>query len=418
LSQQAKSHLLTAAKLNPFDPETVYALALTETRLEQLFPGIFPQRRYNPFNPLPLYREAIRRYPNSRPYHLAMARYLYARHHPEEMIAEVQTLARINPDGAASLMQEPFWSPSIRDAVKNGLEQAIATNINPRMAHQQLAALLENEKDWAGALAQYRRMLQLPAGRNTAGEYFHLGQLYWKNDQRKEAEFCFFKSLDTSPDRDGQILALFNQDQQYDAASLLDFYNQVNIRYPVSARMELALIRSLIALKHFNLAGDLLQQSLNRREPSAETFYLISLIAENQKDWERMEPAIQKATVLDPLNMQYRRIFVNLLKQIGKLTSAEQELDNIIAMTSPATSPLYQERAQMRFNRKDYSGANSDWEEALRFTPNQANLLAQIADSHYKQGNLNQAIFFYRKASVADPQNPRYQQKIRDLSGG
>ena len=417
LAQRSKSHLRTAFRLNALDPETAYGLALTESRLKQLFTHIFPTRKHNPFNPLPYFQEAIRLYPACYAYLLALARYQHRNNQPEQLEDIIQSLARIYPPGVRNLTRELFWSPSAEIAVKKGLQEAIDTDISPRIAHQELAILLDKGKDLAGAILHYRQALSLPTKRNTPVEYFHLGRLYLKNGQSGEAEYCFFKGLDISPDRDRQISDLLRDYQQVDSSALLHFYDQVKLRYPISTTVELALIRSLFELKHFNQAQDMLD-SLTLRDPRADVYYWHSRIAEIRKDWDRMELSIQKATVLDPNNPTYLRLFINLLKKMGKWETAEQTLNRLIESLNPPQHALFEERAQMRFNRKDYAGAVDDWKESLRVKPDRHDPMARIAESFVQLGDLKQAIVYFRQAAGLAPDNAGYRQKIVRLEAG
>jgi tetratricopeptide (TPR) repeat protein len=300
-------------------------------------------------------------------------------------------------------------------AAKAGLQQAISDGIDLRTAHEKLSDLLVTEENWSDALEHYRRAIEVPTATNTSGDYCHLGWLYLKNARYTEAEIWFFTCLDTSHDRERDISDICREYQPVGAEALMAFFTGVRGRYPLTTKMELALARSLIALKHINQAEDILIALAQRDPSSANVHYLLSRIAEIQKDWDRMELAIQKATVLDPTNLQYRQIFYDLLKRMGKLSAAEQELDRIIAATQNPGLQILEERAQMRWNRKDYPGAIQGWEEGLKIAPTRANLHANIAEAHIKLGNLKQAIAHYQKALTLDPQNKQYQQKIRDL---
>ncbi len=410
----SKNHFQIAASLSPLDAEIQYSLALVEARLKLLFPILYPQRKYNPFNALPYFHEAIRLFPNAVPYRLALARYLFQYQDMAALKSVLQTISSILPESYDALIRERFWSPDIRIAVKNGLLQAINDQIDPRTAHQKLADLLAVEEDWAGALRHGIQAVQLPTDKPLPEDYFQLGRLYLKNGLPREAEFCFFNGLDISRNRDQQVITLCRLYQQEGAEALLTFFNQAKSRYPLKPQTEVTTISFLIALQQFNQARTLLL-AMNRQEPRADAFYWLSKIAEYQKDWDAMEIAIQKATVLDPVNLEYRQVFYRLLKQLGKLATAEQELDRIIAISTPPVPRFYEERAQMRFNRKDYSGAILDWEESLKLSPNRAHLHAQIAEAHIKNGNLTQALSNYRKAAILDPKNDGYRQKVKGL---
>ena len=59
-----------------------------------------------------------------------------------------------------------------------------------------------------------------------------------------------------------------------------------------------------------------------------------------------MELNIQKATVLDPSNMNYRQMFYGLLKRLGKHETAEREIDLMIQNSENPSPRLFDERAK------------------------------------------------------------------------
>jgi tetratricopeptide (TPR) repeat protein len=415
LSLQAKAHFHKSFLLNPLDAETAYGAALAEARLEELFPVIYPHRKYNPFDAVPFFQSAVHLFPNAPSYQLAFARFLWRHNMPDLLQSVVLSLAGIYPDGCDSLLQEPFMTPVLKASVQSGLEHAIAANISPRIARQRLSDLLLSEGDVSGAIHQYCKALEVPTAPNMAMEYLHLGRLYLQNGQQSQADVCFFKGIGLSRNRDQEVIELLRRYAQEGSEAMLDFFTRVKAQYPLSTGAELALIQNLIEMKQLNRAQDMLT-TLNQRSPTAEGFYLLSRIADMQKDWSGMEAAIRKATALDPGNIQYRQALVTLLMHMGKYDIAEQELDGMIANVRRPSLQLYAERAQMRLNRKDYTGAIGDWESAIQIAPRQANLYAQIAEAYIQLGKLQQAVSFYQKALALDPKNVQWQQRIHDLN--
>jgi tetratricopeptide (TPR) repeat protein len=415
LSLEAREHFRKSFFMNPLDAETAYGAALTEANLEELFPKMYPRRKYNPFDATPFFQNAVRLFPNAPAYQLAFARFLGRRDMPDMLQSVVLSLATIYPDGCDSLLREPFMTPLLNAYVQSGLKRAITENINPRIARQRLSDMLLSEGDIPGAIHQYLKALEVPTAPDTAVEYLHLGGLYLQNGQQTEAETCFFKGIGLSQNRDQEVIELLRRYRQEGSEAMLDFFSRVKAKYALSTKTGLALIQNLIELKQLNRAQDMLAP-LNLRSPTAEGFYLLSRIAEIRQDWNGMEDAIRKAIAVEPGNMQYRQVLVGLLMRMGKYDMAEQELDSVIAGSRQPSQQLYSERAQLRLNRKDYTAAVSDWEEALRVGPIQASLYAQIAEAYIQLGNLKQAISFYQKALALDPKNVQWQQRIRDLT--
>jgi len=128
ISKKAKYCYLTAAKLNPLDAETAYSLAREEVRLEKLSEYIiylYHKKENHAYQALPYFKKAIRLSPNTIGYHYDMAAYLYNQRKQDELVTTVQTLARIYPPVYYYLKKEPFWSFTVKEACKAGLQQAI-----------------------------------------------------------------------------------------------------------------------------------------------------------------------------------------------------------------------------------------------------------------------------------------------------
>jgi len=78
---------------------------------------------------------------------------------------------------------------------------------------------------------------------------------------------------------------------------------------------------------------------------------------------------------------------------------------------------FFDERAKLRQNRKDYTGAVEDWKSAIGLAPKNAAFYASIAEAYMKLGNLSQALEYYKKATQLDPGNQSYAGKYKKLRG-
>ena len=412
---KAKEYFSGGVGLNPFDAETAFGLARSEARLEQWFPYFNSMLKSNPYKALPYFKEAIRLRPNGTQYHQAFAGYLYHRKEMEELLTVVSTLARIYPYVYHELKKESYWSPPVKDAFKKGLLKAVEQGNSPREGHMALSSIFYYDKKYAEAIAHYREALGFKAFKNGTRDYFYLGSLYLKNWQIKEAEGSFLKGLTMSQAREKDLEGIYGLfKSQGLVEELYGFYGLVKDRFRLSRRMDILLARSLMDLKQYNQAQMILTD-LNRKKPTAEVYYWLSRVAEIQKDWNGMELAIQKATVLDPRNSRYRQIFFSLLKRLGKLDTAENELGLIIQHSDKPSPGLFNERARMRWNRKDYFGAVDDWKSAIRLAPRTASYYAQAAEGFIKVGDLPQAIEYYQRAVKLDPKNKRYKKRYGEL---
>jgi len=415
-AQKARNYFLEAFRLNPLDVETAYNLAVVEQRLKHLYPLLHTNAEDNPHNPLPFYQQAIRLRPNGIRIHYALARYLYQEGRQDELLKVIHTLTRIFPGTYYHLKQEKFWSASVKAACKLGLQEAIQENIAAATAHRIFSNIMAGEQDWDAAIRHYQAAIQMQPLNKTQSMYFHLGRLYLHNRHLKAAQTSFLKGLALSHNRDKQLESLYHvfKNAGY-TEEFYDFYKEVNQRFSLSARTGILLARTLMDLKQYNQARRILED-LNAQELSATVCYWLARIAQLEKDWDKMELAIQKATVLEPDNIQYRRLFLSVLKRLKKIESAQRELELIIQYSDKPSANLFSEKAQIKWLRKDYSGAVKDWQAAIRLQPGSAGFYARTAEAWIMLGKWSLAVEYYQKAVKLDPDNQKYQKRLLELN--
>ena len=414
-SIKAKDSYLEAKRLNSLDAETAYGLAREEARLEKLYNYLHPEKKDNPYHALPYFRNTILLWPNGILSHYALARYLYNHGKTDELLNIVGTLSLIYPPAYYYLQKEPFWSPTIKEAVKKGLEQALDQGISQRETHTAMSSLLAGDKEWAGAISHYRQALTYRTFDNKAENYIHLGRLYLKNKEMREAEESFNNALDRSISKEKDLERLYRlyKNEGY-MEELYRFFQNVSRRFILSYRMDILMARSLIDLKRYYKARRNLIE-LNQKEPRGEAYYWLARIAQIEKDWDSMELAIQKATVLEPSNSHYHILFSRVLKRIKKLGRAEKEAGLAIKNSDKPSAWLFNHRAWIRWSRKDYLGAAKDWKLAISLSPKKASFYAQAAEAFRMLGDWPTAGGYYKKALDLDPENKGYKKRYREL---
>ncbi|CAB1060687.1 hypothetical protein D1BOALGB6SA_5454 [Olavius sp. associated proteobacterium Delta 1] len=416
-AEKAKKRYQEALRLNPLDAQSAYGLARQEDWLEQLFTEINPREHTKPHDALPYYEMAIRLRPNGILYHYALARYLHRKNNVTEMLRIVGVLARIYPLAYYHLKKEYFWSAPVKVACRQGLQEAIKDNISPAAAHMALVDLMVGEKDWTGAIAHYQNALEIQPRRQTDGAYFYLGGLFLKSGDMQAAKANFLKSLALSRTKEKRLESLYRVFKKESVLNEFnEFYQEVQQRFALSVQAGIFLGRSYIDLKQYDQARRIIEE-LNTDEPTAEAYYWLARIAKNQADWDQMEFAIQRATVLEPDNNHYRQIFFRVLKRMNKFESAETQLDFIINYSDKPSAELYSEKALFRWKQKDYEGALEAWQSAIGVKPDRAAFHAQAAEAYLMLGNWSRAGAFYQKATILDPKNKRYAKRYREIIG-
>lgn len=415
---KAKEAYRRAFELSPIDAESAFALARGETRLEHLYPFLYPDHDHNPHYALPYFQDAIRLRPNATAYHYAFATYLYYHKKDKEFLSVIRELARMSPLAYNRLRKEQFWSPSVREAVKRGIEKAADEGIDPRNAHSILSSLLAEEKDWEGAISQFKKASLYQPVFNHSGYYAHLGRLFLENRQFEEAGESFIKALYMSETREKDLERLLRiyQNKGY-TEGFFQFYEKVRDRFLLSDKTDILLARALMNLKRYNEARQLLN-NLNEKKPLAEAYYWLARLANQENDLGAMELAIQKATVHDPGNSRYHLLFSQVLARRQKLSRSEQEAGLAIRWADKPSAALYVNRAQIRWTNKDYAGSAVDWESAISLNPKNVGYFARAADAHEKAGKLSMAMEYYQKAIELNPQHQEYRKRYNAIRQG
>ncbi len=415
LTQKSKHFYLKASRLNPLDAETAYGLGRGEARLEQLYQYLHPEKKENPCEPLHYFKQAAGLRPNGILYHYAMARYLYRQGKTGELLAVIRILTRIYPPVCHYLKKEDFWSLPVKEACMRGLREAIEKEVSQREAHMAISSIMAADKEWTAAISHYQEALHYKAFQNNTGNYIHLGALYLKKGQLEEAETSFFHAMDMSRSREKDLERVYHfyKKEGY-PDKLYRFYQQADRRFILSSRIDILMARSLIDLKRYDQSQQILMD-LNQKGATAEAYYWLARIAETKKDWDSMELAIQKATVLDSKNSRYHLIFSQVLKRLNKLDRAEKEAGLAIKHQAKPSPWLYNHRAWIRWTKQDYPGAVKDWRSAITLKPDSPAFYAQAAEAYRKLGDWPLALNYYKNALKIDPENKRYQKRYLEL---
>ena len=325
LARKSRESYGEAAAINPLDAQAAYGIARAEVRLEELYRYFHPENKDTPHNPAAYFEEAIRLRPNGILYRYANARYLHRKGRNDELISAIRELARIYPPSYHYLRKEPFWSPTIREACREGLEAAVKENISPRSAYMALSSMAAKDKQWPAAITRYKEALRYKAFDNKPGNYIHLGGLYLKNGQFEEARTLFLRALNMSRTRDREMARLYHLYRNRKQSERFErFYRDADRTLILPAETEILLARTLMDLKQYTQAQRILTERVQKR-PDAESYYWLARIAQAEKDWDAMELAIQKATVLEPENSGYHRLFSQALKRKKKFKRAAKE---------------------------------------------------------------------------------------------
>ncbi|MBI9087282.1 MAG: tetratricopeptide repeat protein [Desulfobacterales bacterium] len=416
-AKKAKAAFAEAFRLNPLDAEAAIGLARAESRLEQFQRAFDPGRAPGPYDARPYFKSALALRPNGIPFHFALIQHLDRISNAKESGEAVERLCRIYPAAYDTLRKAPYWKAETRAAAARGLRKAIDSGIDPRTAHFSLSAIAVEEGQWDLAATHYEEALEHQSRAPGSAQNIKLGGFYLRQNRLGPAQERFLDSLAGSRTMEKDLTPIYQAYvQSGHAEDFNPFYDRARQRFSLPPGTDILLARSHLAAKQYGPARRLLE-TRSAEKPTPRAWYWLARIAEAEKDWDRMELAIQKATVLDPGNVEYRKIFLRLLMRQGKYRTAETQLDWLIGSAQAPSAALFHERAQLRYRQERYAEAASDWQAAARLEPRRADFWAHAGEAATKQGDWRRAEEYYRRAVNVSPKNSRYQEQLRRLQG-
>lgn len=323
---KAKKHFYKAMGLNPYDAESAYFFAKEAAWIEKI--NLKTPSYDNTKGPdlLPYFKKAVQLRPSSMQYHYALAKYLYQINHYDELKSEIKKMVTIYPYSYNNLKKEPFWSEQFRDDVYSGLYEAAKIKGRSWEAYHVLSSLKAEEGKWPDALKYYQEGLKYKKI-VSMGDEIQVARLYLKNNLIEEAQKVYSSVFYRYKSKPGFIKLIYNDYKKEGLFNeLYNFYKIMNIKFYLSPHIEIFMSRVMIDLKRLDDAKEILTR-LNDKKPQAEAYYWLYRIHEINKDPDNMELAIQKATLHDPYNKQYHKIFANVLRLSGKTERALKEAE-------------------------------------------------------------------------------------------
>ena len=413
LGKKAASRLQTAVAACPLNAEAVHRLAVATVWLERLQQYLAPTEP-NPYDPLPLFEAAIRLWPNFISARLDLARTYYRRGLETALVGVARDLGRIHPASYDGLYREAFWNAPVAAAFAQGVRDALAEGRERREANMVLARLAAERSRWDDAVDYYQAGMDQARFKNTAGHYLTLGSYCLNAARFDRAADAFCAGLSLAEDTESVLRDI---DRRYRRAQsshhAVRFFQNLGPENRARTTVAILLARAFLDLAQPAQARQVLDLLLARR-PTAEGFYWRAVTARDEQDWNAMELAAQKATVLAPDNSTNHHLFAIALARQKKTDRAEAEASLALKHTEKPNPWLHAHRAWIRLASGDYAGATRDWQEAIRIRPEQASFYAQMAETQGQMGNRTGFEAYYRLALARDPGNEHYRARLAE----
>ena len=301
-----------AVSLNPLDAIAATGLANAITAQQDLFTWMYPGSK-NPYNALPLHLRVIKLRPNATVIRYNYVLYLAAQKDEEQLDAAVTKLVSINPRSYRRLSKEKFYTAHL-EAVKKGAIEATKSEIIERDAYLTLSDIAYAEDDLINALHYYKQMLAVEDAKNRVSNYIQGARLALLNEDLNQASVYFLRSLEVSQDPDKTIRTIHKvySDLSRDV-SFVGFAKTASDTFNLSNLLEICVARSLQGAGQMELAKAKLKR-IDSGKYAGESLYYLAKIYQQEEDWDNMELASQRASVLNPEEARYHKLFLRARK--------------------------------------------------------------------------------------------------------
>ena len=410
----AKQKYQIACQLNPLDVEALTGLTRTLTALEKIQPYLKPGTPAAE-QALPLYEKLLRLRPKGIEIHYLFIRYLHGRKLEERLLATITQLMAIHPPSFAQIVKEKFYSPELRYAAQQGLETAIAAGNFVGSAYAGLSAIAVEKGDTAQAVKLYEQGMLVDPGKNIAGQHAHLGALQLKTGQSDLAQSHFLIALKNSAERDKllrSIWAIYHESKKHQ--QFLALCRDVEKEVAVSELVDILQAVCYAEMDQYELARAHLNQ-VDEVKYQAEAMYQLALISQKLKDWDGMELASQRATMLESSNSGYHALFAQSLRNQRKNASAEEAMTRALATAKTEDPWQYTLRGWTRFDQNNIEGARQDWQKAVALAPTVGHFYRYLSLTYAKEGDWLAALKYLKKAVELNPENNDYRKALQEL---
>lgn len=410
----ARTRLRQAERIDPATYEVAYSLARTETALEVIYTGLYPEKR-SPYNPDTLYRKAIRLRPNGIPILYAYAGFLAYKGDEKKLCRLIRRMTETLPSVYGKLKREDFWSETLMRQAETGLLSALEKDISPREAHQALADIYTQDGKYDQAVSEYQKSLDIRKFTNNWRNYIHMGQLQFLAGNINESNRWFSKGLQTATDFKSALNSVcyfFKREEQ--SLEFIRFAADIEREGLNPPEIDFAIARAWMDQKNYPLAKARLLR-LTEKNQTAEACYLLAKIAQQEQDWDQMELMAQKATVLDQDNSTYFYLFSTVLQRQKKYPQAEAAATKALEKSQKEKSWLFNHRAWTFWAQQKYEAAALDWKHAFDLKPDNPDFPYRIAQCYERVARFEEAQTYVTKALDLSPDNASYQKLIQRL---
>ena len=249
-----------------------------------------------------------------------------------------------------------------------------------------------------------------------------LAERYIKHDKLDRAEQIYHQILELDPNNPIAHLRLAEfhfKAEEFDAA--FDELEALFHHFPtgITGRAAIDLTLKLVNKpKNLNSerAGQLLQTAVEAAPNNTPLRTALGIYYQVTKAYEKAEEQFRRAVELEPDNALTHANLASIYVDMGKAPLATQELEKVITLEdqggiSPrnrkALVALYIKLGTALIKNGEMAQGNKAFEYALAGDPDNADLLAQIAEAYFSINAIPYAIKHFEKAAELAPDNPK-----------
>jgi thioredoxin-like negative regulator of GroEL len=141
----------------------------------------------------------------------------------------------------------------------------------------------------------------------------------------------------------------------------------------------------------------------------AWTLYRIGESYAKSGEWARVINYHEATVRVAPQHLRFKGKLADAYAASRRLDRALTLYDEILA-ANPTRADMYNNRGLARIARRDFQGAEADFEQALALNPDAEQALANLASLYYNTGRQDEARALAERLVRLVPDNPRYQQ--------
>ncbi|TDQ22714.1 tetratricopeptide repeat protein [Tenacibaculum caenipelagi] len=207
-----------------------------------------------------------------------------------------------------------------------------ALKINPLYAAtlNNLGMVSLQEKNFIKATNYFKNALKI---KESATYFLNLGHAYANLNSFKLAEGQYIKAIDKAPDSlmgYKSLASLYQVQKQYDESVKVWEYIIANLSHDVSFKLHLA--KDYIQLKEYQSALSVLYEASKQEKQQELTWYYISLIHFNSKNFGLAETAVKNALHIKPKELSFKSLLAAIHLGLSDVENAIKQWDEILAI--------------------------------------------------------------------------------------